>query len=221
MKRPVIFHIIYLVLLIFIISSLNDSPIIRGYMDTSEYIERNETPKDLGLNVLEIYNYKDMPLIFFDGYHEKGVIYLGDFSDIYPIYDFNTLDFILVKKNTSGKSFSKLYLSEDINFIELHDKDNSLRIVNNDTVFLHLKRFKFIITNQLELNAEIKEYDAQFFVLVDSNTLYEIQESFSVEQIFLIGDHDDSNHSLSAVPKKYFVQFICNDSSYKFQLKQY
>ena len=194
---------------------------IRDVYTDSEYIERKEIPKDLGLNVLEIYNYKDKPLFFFDGYHQKGVIYLGDFADIQSLYDYSSLDFILVQRNsTQSQKSNLLYTSQIIN-VELQDDDNSLSVIDEDTVMLELKRFKFIISNELNID-EIKKYDAQFFVLINSDDIHEIQNTFSVEQIFLVGDYpDDNNNIISVIPKKYYIQFICNHSSYKYKYNQY
>ncbi|SES81953.1 hypothetical protein [Anaerobranca gottschalkii] len=189
----------------------------------TEYIEREEIPKDLGLNVLEIYNYKEEILIFFDGYHQNGVIYFGDFKDIHLIYDFSDLDFILVRDNTSNVKNLNFYFIGQRTNIELQDEDNNLIIIDENTIFLELKRFKFIISNDLVSVQHLYKYDPQFFILSQLTDITKVIESFSVEQIFIVSEEypSENNPLVSLIPKGYYVQFICNESSYKYQFKMY
>ncbi|SHJ92009.1 hypothetical protein SAMN02745227_01062 [Anaerobranca californiensis DSM 14826] len=190
---------------------------------STEYIEREEIPKDLGLNVLEIYNYREKILIFFDGYHQSGVIYLGDYKDIQQIYDFSDFDFILVKDNTSDvKNLNFHYIGEITN-IELQDEDNNLVIIDENTIYFELKRFKFIISNDLGPLEHLYKYDPQFFILNQMSDISKVLESFSIEHIYLVTEEYPSEDFplVSVIPKGYYVQFICNDSSYKHQFKIY
>lgn len=188
----------------------------------SEYIERDEIPKDLGLNVLRIYNYHNESLLFFDGYHQKGVIYLGDFKDIEHLYDYSTLDFILVQKNTSESFSPDLLLTPELSNVELQDEDNSIVVIDENTLLLELKRFKFIISSKLLAMEDIIDYDAQFFILNSSKDIIDIKNTFSVEQIFLVGDFPEENGSIiSIIPKSYYVQFVCNQTSYKYEYRSY
>jgi hypothetical protein len=189
----------------------------------SSYIEREEIPKELGLNVLEIYNYNGKILIFFDGYHQKGVIYLGDFIEIQSIYNFSNLDFILTKENTTNTKNLNFYKIGEITNLELQDDDNNIIIIDSNTLYFELKRFKFIISNDLVSIENLYKYDPQFLVIEKNTDLIKIQESFSVEQIFLVNKEfpPDINPIISVIPPNYFVQFICNNTSYKFQIKFY
>lgn len=188
-----------------------------------EFIERNEEPKQLGYNLLEIYNYKGKPLIFFDGYHQTGAIYLGDFKEIENLYNFKKLDFILVDRNSGGQDLNNFYFLQETDAIELQDEDNSISIINNNTIVVELKRFKFIVSKELNITDELQKVDAQFFILDRVDEIEIIQESFSLEKIFLISNEHESDNSplISLVTDNHFVQFICDTSSYRYEIKTY
>lgn len=188
----------------------------------SEYIEREEILKDLGLNILRIYNFNAEPLLFFNGYHQKGVIYLGDFNDIQHLYDYSSLDFILVKKNSDTASSFEILLTPNVSTVELQDDDNSIVVIDKNTILLELKRFKFIISNNRLVSEDIVDYDPQFFILKNCDDIEDTQKNFSVEHIFLVGDFSENiDSSVTVIPHNFYVQFMCNQTSYKYDYRKF
>lgn len=186
----------------------------------NDFIEREEIPKEHEDNFLKIYNYHGNPLIYFNGYHEKGIIYMGDYKDIYKSYNHENMDFVVVKTNSKEIPMnSHTYMANSTTELQLTDDDNSLRITSKETIILELKRFNFIISSQLEICEELIKEDSQFFILSELGQLGQIKECFSVEQIFLIGDEYPVNEDpdISVIPHNYYIEFISNSSSYNFK----
>ncbi|QNO13467.1 hypothetical protein HYG86_01095 [Alkalicella caledoniensis] len=207
--------------MILTLMSINTQDLQNESIIDSDFIERNEEPKEHEDNYLEIYSLEGVPLIKFNGFHEKGLIYLGDFAKVSDLYTENKLDFVLVKSNSTNTLKSNIYTVKSNTEIPLIDDDNTLRIHSEDTILLELKRFKFIISTNLNIDQQLMKEDSQFFVLSDVSQIEKIKESFSIEQIFSVGDEYPTNHypMLSVIPDNYYVQFVSNSSSYNFKYK--
>ena len=207
--------IIHLILILLTMVFLNSTVSV-----DSEYIERREIPKDIEYNFIEIHNYKEYPMIFFYVSDQKGVIYLGETNDIAHIYNINELDIVITKeKYRNGKNYHNTINPKTV---PLENSDNEVNIINENTIQIVLERFKFIISTQLEIQPE-EIGDNQFFILSQITDIEKYQESFSVEQIFIINNQYPPEHHpiVSVIPENFYIEFICDKASYEFQYKKY